>query len=339
MIVRFALVVVLASVLGGASSAQASATHDVPPGMYTYAQAVQLGLVNPADFTPPPGMEICPPYDPAKAAIPPGAPPPPQNAPVCFSNPVDIARSIVVVLEPGPPMSAVASTSSNRCDPAPFPNHRLNGSCDPLTQYHGSSMLTESSDPSVCHFAGCPPQQHFYSRTSLTTPADNVIEVGWTESNWGDPGKTGDTQRVQTITWPAGERQNPMLHGTILPGNDYSFRAQHCGLPGELLVCMEMWNGSSWTLLREWTGVMRCLNATGTFNCYADFLSEAFSSNTSQWFDLNGGADGLRTQNIEVRRDWWDLLTTGVWMERDPYSICRVSDYHHFKAFRGSPSC
>lgn len=204
-------------------------------------------------------------------------------------------------------------------------------------------MLAESSDPSVCHGAGCP-QQHFYSRVALTTPADNVIEVGWAEANSPLP-DPGNVQRVQTVTWRlgAGEGQNVMLHGTILPPNDYSFRAQHCGLPGELRVCMEIWNGElqQWTVLRQWTGVMRCLNANGTFNCYPDFLSEAWSTNTSQWFDLNGGADGLHTRNIEVKRDWWDLFTsgTGVWMEGDPYSICRKFDYYHFTAFRGPPLC
>jgi hypothetical protein len=134
--------------------------------------------------------------------------------------------------------------------------------------------------------------------------------------------------------------QTYQLWGTILPGNQYAFRADHCGLPGELLVCMEQWDGSSWMVLESWSGVMRCLNANGTFNCKVDILSEAFSSDTGTWFNLNGGADGLRTQNIEVKRDWWDLFTTGQWLEGAPsYSICRVAGYYHFTVFRGPPSC
>lgn len=199
-------------------------------------------------------------------------------------------------------------------------------------------MLAEVSDPSVCH-ASCPTPQHLYVRTSLTTPANNVIETGWMESNI-DP--TGNSQKVVTVTWRAGlgEGQVPMLHDawTLVPGNQYAFRQDHCGFPGELLVCMEIWNGESWTVLRTWDE-MRCLNSNGTFNCEVDFFVEAHAADDTTWFNLNGGADGLRTQNIEIKRDWWDLFTTGSWLEEAPYSICRVFDYYHFTAFRGPPSC
>ncbi len=48
--------------------------------------------------------------------------------------------------------------------------------------------------------------------------------------------------------------------------------------------------------------------------------------------DILGGPDGLRIQNIEVKRDWWDLFTTaGGWLEQAPYTICRV--------LGGPPSC
>jgi len=110
---------------------------------------------------------------------------------------------------------------------------------------------------------------------------------------------------------------------------------------------MEIWNGSSWTVLREWEGVMGCLNGNGTFNCNARFWNEALAEDDSGWFDLNGGSDGLRTQNIEVKRDWFELFdstpgyggTNRGWTEQAPYSICRVFYYYNFTSFRGPPSC
>ena len=108
---------------------------------------------------------------------------------------------------------------------------------------------------------------------------------------------------------------------------------------------MEMWNGSSWMQLGSAYEAMRCLNANGTFNCAVDMFTEV-SSVTQTYFDLNGGPDGLRTQNIEVKKDWWDLFTTSQypaqapqWVAQDPYTICRVHDHYHFTAFRGPPSC
>jgi hypothetical protein len=110
---------------------------------------------------------------------------------------------------------------------------------------------------------------------------------------------------------------------------------------------MQIWNGSSWYELRRWIGVMRCLNSNGTYNCNARFWDEAVADDNASWFNLNGGSDGLRMQNIEVKRDWWDLMegvgggwpTNRGWIEEDPYSICRVSAYNHFTAFRGTPTC
>ena len=40
-----------------------------------------------------------------------------------------------------------------------------------------------------------------------------------------------------------------------------------------------------------------------------------------------------------TKRDWWDLFTTGVWVEESPYTICRVFDFYHFTVFRGPPTC
>lgn len=127
---RASIAAAFVSFLVAMTSAEA-ASKAAPPGTYTFEEAIALGILNPDDFTPPPGMETCPPWDPAKAAIQPGAPPPPHNAPRCFSNPADLADAVVIVREPEATASAGAAVSSTRCDASLFPNHRLNGSCDP----------------------------------------------------------------------------------------------------------------------------------------------------------------------------------------------------------------
>ncbi|MEJ7791990.1 MAG: hypothetical protein WKF65_08485 [Gaiellaceae bacterium] len=341
------VLVAFALVLGAATSGAGAGSQPlVPPGQYTYDQAVALGIVDPDEFIPPLGMPTCPTANAAKAAIPAGAPAPPHDAPICFSNPADIEKIIVGVPAPGSPSFAPEMTISSSSSAPSLAGFRFFGSQDEAFSYSGGSMLTEVSDPSVCQ-SFCVLEQHFYNRTSARTSAGNSIQVGWGEANHA-PADTGNDQMVLTVT-AQGDAEQVMLHSAwaLVPGSQYAFRNQHCGFPGELLVCMEIWNGSSWTVLRQWEGVMRCLNANGTFNCNARFWDEAFTQDDATWFDLNGGSDGLRTQNIEIKRDWWDLLGSTAeyspidrgWSEQAPYSICRLFAYYHFTAFRGPPSC
>ena len=93
------LVAAVALVLGAPSSVRAEAL-ELQPGRYTLAQAIELGIINPSNVTPPAGMDICPPADAAKAAIAPEASPPSHRAPRCFSNPLDLAKVIVIVRPP-----------------------------------------------------------------------------------------------------------------------------------------------------------------------------------------------------------------------------------------------
>jgi hypothetical protein len=104
---------------------------------------------------------------------------------------------------------------------------------------------------------------------------------------------------------------------------------------------MEIWNGSAWVVLRQWSGVMRCQNLDGSGHCYVHFWDEAFADDDTSWFNINGGSDALRMQNIkaEASAGSWPLFTSGAWSEQSPYSICRVFAYYHFTFFRGTPSC
>jgi len=134
-------------------------------------------LIDPDDFVPPPGMPVCPPADPVKAAIPPGAPAPPHDAPVCVLNRVDIDAILFGLSAPSMVPLASERVLSNATAAGGF---LYVGSGDDSFEYAGGSMLAEVSDPSICCVA-----HHFDPHIATHTPVNNYIEVGWVESNHG----------------------------------------------------------------------------------------------------------------------------------------------------------
>ena len=322
---------VVPALLASPGAARVRDVTPFPPGDYTYQQAQRLGMAVANDLAPPKGMQICPPAIPSKAVLTDNSPIPADDAPVCFSNPADVARDVISVPSPStPPFRELA--------PSIF-GYRYGGSQNESFSWIGGSNLAEVSNPSICH-SGCAHAQHFYSRIGTGTSANNNIQTGWVEDNHSP--NTGDTRQVLTVTSQNGV-EAPVLHPswTLADGGSYAFRNEQCGSPGTDVVCMEIWNGSAWAVLRQWSGVMRCQNLDGSGHCYVHFWDEAFVDDDASWFNINGGSDGLRMQNIkaEASAGSWPLLSSGGWSEQSPYSICRIFAYYHFTFFRGTPSC
>jgi hypothetical protein len=279
---------------GGSSAADTSPAGPITPGEYTYQQALALGLPAAADLKSIPGVPICPPADPVAAAVAPGSPEPPADAPVCFSNPADVAQDIFSVPGPSTPSfsdAPLTSPTSHRRLLAPsIPGYRYGGSQNESFIWRGGQNLSEVSNPSICH-SGCAAPQHFYSRIGNGTSLGHNVQVGWVEDNHAP--NTGDARMVLTVTTTSGS-ESPLLHPswTLVDGAQYAFRNEQCGAPGALDVCMEIWNGSAWTILRHFTGVMRCQNSNGSGDCYAHFWDEAFAGDDTSWFNINGVATG-----------------------------------------------
>ena len=171
------------------------------------------------------------------------------------------------------------------------------------------------------------------------------MEIGWVESNHA-PYNTSGWQILMTNAWVNKDDWTPYFHYDVsmIPGSEASFRQGPCGGPGEYNVCWEVWNGSGWTILRYWVGAMRCELPTGAGNCRFNFFNEAYSSN-GVFFPINGGSDGLRTRNIQIRAtsgSWFmfdvNLGFGGSWRGVSPYTLCGVNAWYHFRVYQGG-SC
>jgi hypothetical protein len=331
--VRNLLLVLAALSAGGALAGGARA--DVPPGTYSWDQAKAMGVPGVEDFVKPdPSMPNCPPPDPN---YPGETSDPDPDAPVCYQPPE--AQGLVFVVT-----TATEPGSAIEDDPFAGP-YRHTGSKTTNAVFGGGQNRAEISDPSVCYPCQRDLRQHFYDRIAAISQGNNAIEVGWVESN--HPPITGNARVVLTVLQPDGGQQNRLLHyGFNLPnGGERAFRATHCGTPGALVVCLQIYENNTWQILRPWYNVMRCINSDGTGNCRINWFGEPFSSDALTWFNINGGADGLRMHNIRVYYppNGWDIFTStrysGSWVEDSPYSLCRVFSWYHYTLFRGPPSC
>jgi hypothetical protein len=89
---------------------------------------------------------------------------------------------------------------------------------------------------------------------------------------------------------------------------------------------------------------MRCENANGSGNCNVNWIHEPSSGDDTTWPNLNGGSDGLKMQNIQVRNaaNTWGLVTSSFtggqafWKDTGiaPYIIREVANYYNFRSFR-----
>lgn len=325
-----------------------------PPerGRYlTWAEAVAQGHPVVAEFVRPEGVPDCPPTALAQAST---QQPPDPNGPVCYSRPEHQG----LLIPAGSTSGDVETQREGSALELPSFDRKLIGeSVDQLRyRFVGSRTLYynferalsthEVSNPSIGHPVGGQ-GQHFYSRMSAISTAGNNIEIGWLESNYGSYW-TGDYPVVVTVAHPAGQGQSPVLHTNwfLTLGAEHSFRMGQCGGAGQYDVCWEFWTGSAWAIIRQWLGTMRCELPNGDANCHFNWLSEANAGDGTSWFAINGGPDGLRTRNIQVRtagNNWFmfdaSLGFAGGWEQRHPYYLCAVSDWHHFRTYYGSPSC
>lgn len=322
------------------------------PGYLTWGEAVARNHPIVAQFRKPEGVPVCPPPE-AQKPVPP-AEPPPSDGPVCFLRPEDQG-----LLIPDTPDGKPIEGSDPLSAPPPAPEGEAGGlfgyrfvgsqTNSSLHNFERALFTAEASDPSVCNGPTPPcPVEHFYSRSAAITPAGYAMEIGWVESNH-NPIYTAGGQVVLTTAYTSVSSQTytPLLHTNLImsPGSENSFRLGQCAGPGVYHVCWEFWNGSAWATIRQWLGAMRCELPTGDANCRFNWLDEVFSSDLT-FPALNGGSDGLRTRNIQVRPagDNWFMFDAGLgfsgsWSLGDPYSLCPVATWYHFRVYQGSGFC
>jgi hypothetical protein len=315
--------------------------------LLSWAEAVARDPSIAEQFRKPSGIPYCSPPDPVLMANPPS--PPLGDGPTCFARPED--QGLLIPADPGSATHQFAPAWGSDPPPNFLPAgeaayaYRFGTSKTNYNNFEKARNLAEVSNPSIC-YSNCPTSQHFYSRMSAFTPAGNAIEIGWVESN--HPPWTGDYPVIMSVVDPTGLPQNPMFHTAyfLVIGAEYFFKLGQCGYSGAYDVCMQFWDGSSWVILRQWLGTMRCEDGSGNGNCWITWSQEASAYDDVAWFNINGGSDGLRMRDMQVRTssgNWYQFATglgfSGRWIEESPYSICRISHWYHFTFFHGSPSC
>jgi len=313
-----------------------SAANPQPRRPVPYEQAVTQGWGVEKYFKKPQGIRYCSPIEInfAFAGVAPNAPIPPDDAPECFARPeyqdIRILRNHAAV----PPFYPDEGSAGG--------GYRYAGSRASYYNFEGGSNLSEVSDPSIRHVCDIS-HQHLYSRIAGLSTGGNAWEIGWVETNCIQD--IGDQRLVLTTTY-TGPLQDEFFHRNwqLIDGGEHAFRGRQCGPPGDLAICMDIWDGDSWIGIRAFYDVMRCENGDGSGNCRINWVHEMAALDGTSWFDLNGGPDGLRMRNIKVRYgNVWDLFNdggyTGAWNEEWPYSICRVYAFYHFTTRHGSATC
>lgn len=335
----------VAVVIACALAMQSHARADSPSEWMSYEEARLLGHPSVRDFQKPDGLPFCTSVNFAFRGVGPNDPPPPTTQATCFVRP----EHQRIFLRRTQTYQVDVPTDGPSQGQGP---HRHTGSTTNNFNFEGAQNLSEVSNPDVCHpvnTPGCYVSQHFYSRIALSTPANNAVEIGWIEGNTG-PSSTGNNRYVFTTNYTPATGYSVAQHRewNLSVGGSYAFRVRQCAAPGIYNICHEFWDGSSWRVVRVFQNVMRCETPDGLGNCDANFAQEAYSTDLSRFFELNGGADGvpgLNMRNIQLQyNNSWQLFSwasfSGRWFEESPYILCGTSAYNNFKVYYlPPPSC
>lgn len=327
---QFVLLIVGMLVAAAIASSGAQAQISSDPPVYTWEEAVALGLPQVEEHFAPPGMPYCDVVNYNFEGLGEESGGPPDDGTECAARPEQEG-----LLFPSEPVQVHFSHYGGSGS-----GYRHSGSYTTYYSFEGGKNLAEVSNPSVRHDTRYYGPEHFYSRIAAVTPADRAIEVGWVETNHYPA--TGNDQRVLTVTDKEGT-QDPRQHTSwnLSVGGAYAFRAKDCSDSSEGRVCAQIWDGSKWVNIRKWSGVMRCEKTDGTGNCHLNFMQEPFTTN-STWFNINGGSDGLRMRDIKVQNRYsnWFLFDrsdyAGAWLSQTPYYLCPVYDWYHYRFYRGN---
>lgn len=88
----------------------------------------------------------------------------------------------------------------------------------------------------------------------------------------------------------------------------YAFRSHHCGLPGQNLVCGEIWYGGAWAKLGQWA-TMRCTNSDNSASCRVENLAEVYTDYSTHP-TFGGGGMQWQTGMLKTGPGTWDLWET-----------------------------
>lgn len=346
---RFSALAVLAAILVLAPAA-GSAFADPTPVVYTHDQAVQAGIIDASEYARVGNQPDCGPLPIPYPSVPDNAVIP-DNAPSCYVSP---ESSDVRILAYPPGENPFANPLLDEGSPT----KRFMGSSTEASEFlesrwfQGGRYLSEVSDPTMCRpVGGACPRSHFYSRLAAFTQAANFGELGWAETNDPYVEDSCSAQNTQRILVVKNHNNHCYRRFVLTPGMNVALQIRQCADPGVELVCFEIWNHleQKWQGITAWA-MIRCWNTLfPQGNCLFTFAHEVEVGNGMNWFDLKGGPDGLRMQNVRLRvaPETWPLFTQtqcpageDCWgpLFPVPYGLCRLFDYHHWVSVYNS-SC
>lgn len=332
---EFALAAALVCTIALAAPAAWGSVVQVPPGTYTHAEALAVGLIEPdlralplcpRDYTSWPGFGS---ETEAEGAFEDDSPA------VCTVDPRDLVYT-------------VPERDARQTERAAGANWRFMGPVTSGFAYEGGRLKAEVGNPAV---AGS--SEFVYVRTVALTQTCGIYVCNSVQSGWEESNQTGFDQDVRTAVsfadcTPVCERLGTGPY-VISVGSYYNFRARHCASPGIHLVCSEIYWDGAWRDLGNTHNEMRCENSNGTGNCSIESLTEVYSADAT-WPDMNAPVDGtgvnINNVYIQTGSGTWALLNSSnysVYLRGlpyrsadSPYYSCPTFNWYNFRATKGN---
>lgn len=168
-------------------------------------------------------------------------------------------------------------------------------------------------------------------RSYALAPDNNRVEAGWTER-----GAFSDLQFAYGCD-SLGCFYDTGRSYPVSPYGWYSFRAFHCGSPGEKKACGEIYYDYEWRRLVT-TNLVRCTNSNGSGNCVVENRSEVLSEDATPHPAFGGGGMDFAVGELMLDETWdtWTTAYPTVVTSTSPYVVSWSAQYSNFRACQTS---
>ena len=288
---------------------------EIEPGVYTYEEALALG-VDPGLPTPEStGLPIC---DPPAAHD--GGEAPPESI---DDDPECVADATLTELGIGltPPHGSTGATG-----------YHWNGYRTNASDFAGGKVTVEVTNPAVDHTSDLDQEEFVVSRVLSVATTGNWLEVGWSEVSY-----RSNIREVYTFASSDGLW---VWHSYTLDDQTfYSFRTRRCTVSGQTSQCAEIYWSGQWQMV-DYDTPAECRGGAGNARCALEEFTEIASEQSgSAHPDLTGmPSNRIDWKDTELRLDnqnWIQWTRPSSQGTPTAYDTCLITSYYRFYALKG----